>query len=128
MPGVPPTDLLCVCKNCKNEFVLTVGEQRFFPEHGLSLPKRCPTCREERKRAQGTFGVQVVSVDSACGVVLCKRCSRPASRRLSLKLKEALCEACESKNEFLPRTSEDDLLFYEDWEAHFNQQGASDCG
>jgi len=34
------------CKECGEEFVITMGEYRFFISHGLSLPKRCKSCRE----------------------------------------------------------------------------------
>ena len=37
------------CIDCKNIFLFTVGEQRFFNSKGLSLPKRCPDCRARRK-------------------------------------------------------------------------------
>jgi hypothetical protein len=37
------------CVDCKNIFIFTVGEQRFFNSKGLSLPKRCPDCRARRK-------------------------------------------------------------------------------
>ena len=38
------------CVDCGRGFTLSSDEQRFFLERGLSLPKRCPACRAERKR------------------------------------------------------------------------------
>lgn len=38
-----------VCKDCNEEFKLTVGEQEFFKEKGFSEPLRCKKCRQARK-------------------------------------------------------------------------------
>lgn len=50
----------CVETVCGNaEFVVTKSEQEFFEKKKLSLPKRCPDCRERRrkeKEAQGGNG------------------------------------------------------------------------
>jgi hypothetical protein len=107
-----------VCCQCREEFVFTAGEQRFYAKLNLTPPRRCPACREDRRK-QGTFGKQVVSVNAAEGVVLCRRCRHPASRTASLAKNEALCCACDSGDE-LAITATDDRLTYEEWEAHFN--------
>ena len=125
LPEGLPTDQIFVCRDCKEDFVFSSGEQRFYSEKSLELPKRCPACREKRRRGQGAFGAQVVSVDSANGLVLCKRCNRPASREISLRLREALCSCCEKKNPYLPRTDDHDLLFYGEWEETFREDSSS---
>lgn len=43
-------ELTEVCKDCGNEFTITVSEQNFYESKGLSLPKRCAECRAKRKR------------------------------------------------------------------------------
>lgn len=40
---------LC-CEVCGDSFPFTRGEERFFRDRGLDLPKRCPTCREARRK------------------------------------------------------------------------------
>lgn len=41
-----------VCKDCGNEFQISVKEQLFAQENkGFVLPKRCPDCRAERKNS-----------------------------------------------------------------------------
>jgi len=41
--------LVCVEQGCGNEFTVSVSEQRFFTDKGLSLPKRCKSCRDRRR-------------------------------------------------------------------------------
>lgn len=38
-------DQTIVCVDCGTAFVWTVGEQRFFLDHGFQTPKRCRPCR-----------------------------------------------------------------------------------
>lgn len=43
-------DKTIICKDCKNEFVFTVGEQQFYAEKGFTNePVRCAECRKKRK-------------------------------------------------------------------------------
>ena len=39
-----------VCVQCKQPFTFRAKEQAFFAEQGYAPPKRCPTCRAERRR------------------------------------------------------------------------------
>ena len=39
------------CKDCGTIFTLTVSEREFFEGKGLSIPKRCRSCRAVRKAA-----------------------------------------------------------------------------
>jgi hypothetical protein len=41
------------CRDCKQPFVFTEGEQRFFAEKGFNPPARCKGCRELRKVERG---------------------------------------------------------------------------
>ncbi|NLZ93075.1 MAG: zinc-binding protein [Firmicutes bacterium] len=39
------------CRECKQEFVFTAGEQEFYAEKGFeNEPARCPACRAARKQ------------------------------------------------------------------------------
>jgi len=37
------------CVGCGQSFVFTAGEQLYFSSKGLSIPKRCPRCRQKRR-------------------------------------------------------------------------------
>jgi CxxC-x17-CxxC domain-containing protein len=40
------------CRDCKQDFVFTLGEQDFYSSHGLqNEPGRCPVCRVTRRRS-----------------------------------------------------------------------------
>lgn len=43
-------DIEAQCVDCGQTFTITAGEQRFFLEKGLALPKRCKPCREKRRK------------------------------------------------------------------------------
>ena len=43
-------DKKITCKDCRKEFIFTVGEQEFYKEKGFENdPVRCPECRKARK-------------------------------------------------------------------------------
>jgi ribosomal protein S27AE len=45
------TNKSILCPDCGTTFNFTVGEQEFFASKGLiNDPKRCPRCRQARKR------------------------------------------------------------------------------
>jgi len=38
------------CADCRQDFVFTAGEQKFFKEKGFTeIPKRCKPCRDAKK-------------------------------------------------------------------------------
>ena len=43
------TDKTIICVECRKPFVFSAGEQRFYYEKELSIPKRCPRCRLYRR-------------------------------------------------------------------------------
>ncbi len=50
------SDQVLACVDCGTEFVFSASEQSFFAEKGFtSPPKRCPSCRAQR-RASGGYG------------------------------------------------------------------------
>lgn len=62
------TDKVLNCRDCKQDFVFTSGEQAFYAEKGFeNEPTRCPACRQARKQRNGERRMYPV-VCSACGV------------------------------------------------------------
>ena len=42
-------DQQLTCQDCGKAFDFTAEEQKFFAEKGFQSPKRCPTCRRQKK-------------------------------------------------------------------------------
>ena len=42
-------DKFICCVDCDEDFLFTVGEQRFCLSKSLSQPKRCQQCRNQRR-------------------------------------------------------------------------------
>lgn len=49
------------CKQCGKEFNLTESEMKFYEDKGLSLPKRCKSCRLENKKESSKETTQLVN-------------------------------------------------------------------
>jgi len=48
------TDRVLQCGDCGVDFVFSASEQEFFAQKGFtSAPKRCASCRAQRRSAQG---------------------------------------------------------------------------
>lgn len=48
-------DRTLTCRDCRESFVFSAGEQQFFSTKGLvNDPQRCPSCRAEAKRARSS--------------------------------------------------------------------------
>jgi CxxC-x17-CxxC domain-containing protein len=67
------TDKTLACRDCRQEFVFTSGEQAFYAEKGFeNEPARCPACRSARKQrpANGSRSERRMFdvTCSACGV------------------------------------------------------------
>lgn len=45
-------DEVKTCRDCKQSFVFSVVDQRFFAEKGFQPPVRCKACRNLRKNGQ----------------------------------------------------------------------------
>jgi CxxC-x17-CxxC domain-containing protein len=50
------TDRTLTCADCGQEFVFTANEQDFYAERGFSDPRRCPSCRAQRKAQRNSNG------------------------------------------------------------------------
>lgn len=42
-------DQILECQDCGEMFPWTVGEQKFYKQKGFSQPKRCKSCREQKR-------------------------------------------------------------------------------
>jgi hypothetical protein len=51
---MPDQEMTCV--DCKNLFVFTEGEQRFYEERQFTPPRRCKLCRDARKMQKAQDG------------------------------------------------------------------------
>ena len=40
------------CKDCQSDFVFTEGEQSYYRDRGLAIPKRCGKCRLKRRQGR----------------------------------------------------------------------------
>src|SRR5205085_6293185 len=47
------TDRTLTCVQCGNDFTFTADDQQFHAGRGYQDPKRCPTCRAERRSQSG---------------------------------------------------------------------------
>jgi CxxC-x17-CxxC domain-containing protein len=46
-------DRSLTCVQCGQEFTFSADDQEFHASRGYQDPKRCPTCRAERRASQG---------------------------------------------------------------------------
>ena len=44
-------EIVMQCRDCQKDYVITPGEQKFYEEKELNIPKRCAACRAARKAA-----------------------------------------------------------------------------
>jgi CxxC-x17-CxxC domain-containing protein len=49
-------DKTLTCADCGQSFTFTASEQDFFAERGFTEPRRCATCRANRKAARNADG------------------------------------------------------------------------
>ncbi|EEG78947.1 zinc-ribbon domain containing protein [Dethiobacter alkaliphilus] len=64
------TDKTLECRDCKEDFIFTTGEQEFYAEKGFeNEPARCPSCRSARKQRNSGGERRMYAVTcSDCGV------------------------------------------------------------
>ncbi len=56
------------CAECKSDFVFSESEQEFYAEKGFqNEPKRCPSCRSERKKQRRSTRQMYDVVCDSCG-------------------------------------------------------------
>ena len=67
---VSAEDRTIVCVECSQSFVFTAGEQEFYQTKGLmNEPRRCPDCRNTRRRERHGEREMHEGVCSECGGV-----------------------------------------------------------
>jgi len=49
-------DRALTCVECNSEFTFTADDQQFHASRGYQDPKRCPSCRQNRRSDRGDFG------------------------------------------------------------------------
>ena len=49
-------DRVLSCSDCSQEFTFTASEQEFYADRGFSEPRRCSTCRANRKAQRNDGG------------------------------------------------------------------------
>lgn len=50
-------DLEFKCVDCQKEFIFTEGEQSYYRDRGLAIPKRCSLCRLKRRKGEGRIEI-----------------------------------------------------------------------
>ena len=45
------SDITFTCKDCGQPFIFSEGEQEYYQDRGLAIPKRCSRCRLKRRSA-----------------------------------------------------------------------------
>src|SRR5436305_4866146 len=72
------------CVQCGNEFTFSAEDQEFHAGRGYQDPKRCPTCRAERRAGQGgggsrsSFGGGYDRAPREMHSATCARCGKEA--------------------------------------------------
>jgi len=49
-PNPNSRDLTIRCCECNADFIWTASEQKYYSDRNLSTPRRCPKCREARRK------------------------------------------------------------------------------
>ena len=81
------TDRTLTCADCGQEFVFTASEQQFYADRGFSDPRRCRSCRAQRKASMGS-GDQMSAGGAGYGASGGYRERRPR------EMFEATCSNC----------------------------------
>ena len=82
-------DRLVICKDCRDQFAFTVGEQEYFSKMGLkNPPKRCQNCRLEARAKRSGNMPTISSIECAACSCLTKVPFSPKGHR------PIYCRAC----------------------------------
>jgi Probable zinc-ribbon domain len=53
LPSKPQfKQMVITCIDCHADFAIPVSEQLFFYRKNLSIPRRCPECRQRRRNSE----------------------------------------------------------------------------
>jgi CxxC-x17-CxxC domain-containing protein len=87
MEDMAMTDRTLICAQCGQEFTFSAEDQQYHAERGYQDPKRCPSCRAERRASRGDSGGSYGGRSSGGGYdrpqrqmysATCARCGREA--------------------------------------------------
>ena len=79
---MPFTDKTLTCSDCGREFLFSADDQEFFASRGYLEPKRCRTCRANRRQ------------DRDGGAARPEGAGAPAHDRPPRQLYDAVCANC----------------------------------
>lgn len=73
-------DVELTCLDCGSPFVFTADDQEFHAARGYQNPKRCPTCRAQRRAGgrMATGGSSYGRPQREMHVTTCSRCGKEA--------------------------------------------------
>lgn len=72
-------DRSLTCTQCGSNFVFSADDQEFHASRGYQEPKRCPTCRAERRNSQGGgYGSSYDRPQRQMFSAVCARCGGEA--------------------------------------------------
>lgn len=76
------TDRTLTCVQCNTDFTFSVDDQQFHAGRGYQDPKRCPTCRAERRNSSGggysSFGGGYDRPQREMHSAICATCGKEA--------------------------------------------------
>ena len=77
------TDRSLTCVQCGTEFIFSAEDQEFHARRGYQDPKRCPTCRAERRASVGggyrsSYGGSYDRPERQMYSATCARCGKEA--------------------------------------------------
>ena len=61
--GIDFKDETIICCNCGEAFTWSYGEQLYYRDRKLSPPRRCPSCREARRKRADPMRTQQTDID-----------------------------------------------------------------
>lgn len=90
-------DKKLICKDCHQEFVWSVGEQKFFADKGFTnQPIRCSDCRKKKKGSSPTDDSH--RSDDKVYQISCKACQKVSSIPFKPQNPDSLlCSECFEK-------------------------------
>ncbi len=85
------------CVECGSDFIFTEEEMAFHREKGYTNePKRCPSCRQLRRKRVGGGGFQGERIRTE---VTCAECGQTTTVPFKPRMnKPVYCDACFAKN------------------------------
>ena len=69
---------MSICMECSEDFQINEGEREFFAMRNLSLPKRCKSCRDNRKHKIRVEPTINRGLEPNLSEIYCDNCGRDA--------------------------------------------------